>query len=110
MANKTFNRKKITFVWHVDNLNISHKNGDTVVSLVRKLRERYRKKEDPTIHRGKVHEYMGMKPDYCEQGKVKIDMTDYLKKSWKTCQTSIKEDLSHRQQTISPRSMRPCAS
>ena len=33
-----------------------------------------------TIHQGKVHEYLGIKLDYCNEGKVKIDMTDYLKK------------------------------
>ena len=33
-----------------------------------------------TIHRGKMHKYLGMKLDYREEGKVKIDMTGYLKK------------------------------
>ena len=27
-----------------------------------------------------MHKYLGMKSDYCKQGKVKIDMKDYLKK------------------------------
>ena len=27
-----------------------------------------------------MHEYLGMKLDYCEQGKVKIDIADYQKK------------------------------
>ena len=33
-----------------------------------------------TIHQGKVHEYLGMKLNYHKEGKVKIDMTGYLKK------------------------------
>ena len=65
----------------MDDLNISHKNGDTVDALIRKLSKQYGKEADLTIHRGKVHAYLGMKLNYCEQGKVKIDMTDYLKKS-----------------------------
>ena len=90
----------------MDDLKTPHKNGYTVDALIRKLRERYGKESDLTIHRGKLHKYLGMKLDYHDQGKVKIDMTDYLKKSWTTCQTSIKEDPSHRKQTISSRSMR----
>ena len=64
--------------WHVDNLNISQKNGDSVDSLIKKLSERYGKEADLTIHQGKVHEYLGMKLEYRKKGKVKIDMTDYL--------------------------------
>ena len=69
----------MTVVWHVDDLQISHKNGDTVDALINKLIEQYTKEADLTIYRGKVHEYLGMKLDYCEEGKVKIDMKDYLK-------------------------------
>ena len=64
--------------WHVDNLNISQKNGDSVDALIKKLSERYGKEADLTIHQGKVHEYLGMKLEYRKKGKVKIDMTDYL--------------------------------
>ena len=80
VANKTVGGKQITVVWHVDDLKISHKNGYTVSALINKLSKRYGKEADLTIHQGKVHEYLGMKLDYCEEGKVKIDMTDYLKK------------------------------
>ena len=85
MANKTVDGKHMTVVWHVDDLKISNENGDTVDDLINKPSERYGKEAYLTIHRGKVHEYLGMKLDYCEQGKVKTDMTDHLKKSWTTC-------------------------
>ena len=78
-------RKKITVVWHVDDLKISHKIVYTVDALIKNLSERYGKEADLTIYRGKVHEYLGMKLDYREQGKLKTDMTDHLKKSWTTC-------------------------
>ena len=48
--------------------------------LINKLGERYGKEEDLTIHQGKLHKYLGMNMDYHEEGKVKICMTDYLKK------------------------------
>ena len=80
VANKTFDRKQMTVVWHVDDLNISHENGDTVDALIKNLSKQYGKEADLTTHRGKVHEYLGMKLDYRKQGKVKIDTTDYLKK------------------------------
>ena len=78
MANKKFNRKQMTVVWHVDDLKISHGNGDTMDALIRKLSKQYGKEADLTIHRVKVHEYMGMKLEYRKQGKVKIYMTYYL--------------------------------
>ena len=70
----------MTVIWPVDDLKISHENGDTVDALIRNISKRYRKEADLTIHRGKLNEYLGMKLDYQEQEKVKIDMTDYLKK------------------------------
>ena len=72
----------MTVVWHVDKPKISHKNGDTVDALISELSDQYGKKEDLLIHQGKFHKYLGMKLDYCEQDKVKIGMTNYLKKSW----------------------------
>ena len=62
----------MTVVWHVDDLKISHKNGDTVDALISKLIKRYGKEADLTIYRGKVHKYMGMKLEYCDQGEVKF--------------------------------------
>ena len=80
MAKKKVYGKQMTVVWHEDDLNISHKNGYTVDALINKLREQYIKEADLTTNRGKVHEYMGTKLDYREQGKAKIDMTDHLEK------------------------------
>jgi hypothetical protein len=34
-----------------------------------------------TITRGTVHDYLGMTLDYSEEGAVKIDMRDYVKKN-----------------------------
>ena len=80
VANKTVDAKHMTVIWHLDDLMISHENHDTVDALINKLSERYVKEAGFTIHPVKVHEYLGMKLDYRKEGKVKIDMTDYLKK------------------------------
>ena len=61
-------------------MKISHKNEDTVSALINNIRKRYVKEADLTIHQGKLHKYMVMNLDYRNQGKVKIDMTYYLKK------------------------------
>ena len=66
----------MSVIWHVDDLKISHENGDTVDALINKLSEKYVKEAELTIHRGKVHKYLRIKLDYREQGKIKIDMTD----------------------------------
>ena len=65
----------MTAVWHLDNLKISHKNGDTVDNLINQLNERFGREADLKIHQGKVHEYLGMKLDYRKLSKVKTYMT-----------------------------------
>ena len=47
----------------MDDLKISHENGDTVDALINKLSKRYGEEADLTIHQGKLHEYLGMKLD-----------------------------------------------
>ena len=62
-------------------------------TLISKISKRYRKEADLTIHQGKVHKYLGIKLDYFNQGKVKIDTTDYLK--------TILDDIPDKYQGIS---------
>ena len=40
-------------------------------ALINKLSKQYGKEAELTIHQGKVHDYLGMKPDNHEEGKVK---------------------------------------
>ena len=37
-------------------------------------------RENIKVHRGKIHDYLGMYLDYSETGMVKISMIKYLKK------------------------------
>ena len=80
------NGKQLTITWHVDDLKISHVDEDVVSAIIKDLNGKYGKeacgKDAPlTVLRGKKHEYLGMVLDYTNEGKVKIDMRDYLKKN-----------------------------
>ena len=50
--------------------------------LINYLKELYEDSEIGMmkVNRENVHDYLGMKPDYSEQGAAKIDMKDYVKK------------------------------
>ena len=49
-ANKTVYGKQIIVVWHMNDLKISHENGDTVDAPISELSKRYRKEAELTIH------------------------------------------------------------
>ena len=48
-------------------------------AIISQLSKKYGKEAELKIHRGKLHDYLRMKLDYRDHGKVKINMTDYLK-------------------------------
>ena len=86
VANKMVDGKQLTITWHVDDLKISHVDEHVVTKLIEQLNDKYGKeacgKEVPlTVKRGKKHEYLGMVLDYTTEGKVRVDMRDYLKKN-----------------------------
>ena len=66
-------------VWNLNDMKISNINEDAVDALISQLSEQYGKEAELEIHRGKVYNFLGMKLDYRESSKLKIDMTDYLK-------------------------------
>lgn len=81
VANRMVNGKQHTITWHVDDVKSSHKDPKVNDEFHKWLNDMY---GDPKIgevkaHRGKVHEYLGMTLDYRTPGKVKIDMTSYVK-------------------------------
>ena len=85
MANKIINGKQVTILWHVDDLKNAHIDSEVVTSIIERLNNKYGKgaygKECPlTICRGEIHDYLGMTLDYTIDGKVKIDMSEYISK------------------------------
>ena len=82
VVNKMIKGKQATIVWWVDDLKISHVDSKIVDEIIRWLRFKY---EDPAIknmpaHRGKVHEFLGMKFDYSTAGEVTCEMIEYVEK------------------------------
>ena len=83
VANKIVNGKQLTVVWHVDKLKISHVDDKVVTGCINMLDKKYGweacgKRCPLTMRRGKMHDYLGMTLDYSVDGKVKIDMRDYI--------------------------------
>ena len=69
----------MTICWHVDDLNVSHKNEDAVTALALNMASLYGPKT--TISRGKVHEYLGMYIDWLTKpGVMIVSMVKCLQK------------------------------
>ena len=58
------NRKQFTIVFHIDGLLLSNKNPNIVTLYIRKLQQEYGSREDLTVTKGKIHEYLGMTLDF----------------------------------------------
>ena len=80
VANKEVRGTQMTVVWHVDDMKISHKMPDAVSSFMSYIEKKYGSIGKVKITRGKKHKYLGMTLDYSIKGKVKVDMTKYVKK------------------------------
>lgn len=78
VANKNINGSQCTILWHVDDLKISHVDPNVVTGIIEQLEKQFGKEAPLTVNRGKIHDYLGMKLDYSEPGKVKITMEDYI--------------------------------
>jgi hypothetical protein len=81
VATKHIDGYQMTLVWHVDDLKVSHKKEKAIDQFLKWLESKYGNEEINKMKakRGKKHDYLGMILDYTEKGKVKIDMTDYVK-------------------------------
>ena len=89
VANKIINGKQCTIIWHVDDLKLSHVEQSVLEEIARKLNAKYGQETPLTIHRGLVHEYLGMTIDYSVEGKVIFTMPDYIKKLLEECPTDM---------------------
>jgi hypothetical protein len=74
VVNKMVNGKQCTVCWYVDDVKASHVEESVVEDLISKMQEEYGKEAPLTVSRGKVLEYLGMKIDYSNTGKVVFSM------------------------------------
>jgi hypothetical protein len=78
VVNKIINGKQCTNIWHVDDLKLSHVEQQVLKDIAKKLNAKYGQQTPLAMHRGKIHDYLGMTIDYSEDGKVKFMMPDYV--------------------------------
>ena len=69
------NGKYMAVVWHVDDLKASHVDSSEIIKFTGYLYIIYR---GLTLHRGKVHAYLGMDLEYRKQGVLKVLMINHL--------------------------------
>jgi hypothetical protein len=63
---------------------VSREDPNVITAVLKQIEGRYGRQMPLTVTRGKKHDYLGMILDYSVDGKVKILMVDYIKKSWKS--------------------------
>ena len=68
--------KKLTVKFHVAHLKLSHVYTLKIILFMCYMYRIYGNKL--VVHRGKVHDYLGINFDLSEKGKVKIDMNPLL--------------------------------
>ena len=78
VANKQVQGSQLTITWHVDDLKISHVNKAVLEDLLKQLEGAFGQEGPLTIHRGKKHDYLGMWLDFSLDGKVQVQMFDYI--------------------------------
>jgi hypothetical protein len=78
VANKLIEGKDHTIRFHVDDVMASHLIDRINTEFLAWLNQCYGEFGEVKATRGKVHDYLGMRFDFSEKGKVKIDMTDYV--------------------------------
>ena len=78
IINKMIDSKQCTIIWHINDLKLSHVKQSVLEDIATKLNSKYGQVLPLVIHRGKVHENLGMTIDYSEDGKVKFLMCDYV--------------------------------
>lgn len=78
VANKIIEGKQCTIIWHVDDLKISHVSQQVLETVLEQLNQRFGKEQPLTVTRGVIHNYLGMKMDFSQPGKVVFSMFDFI--------------------------------
>ena len=75
VANKWASEGKITLVWHVDDMKVSHKNKEEATKFIEYMKGIYG--DNMPVVRGKKQTYIGMDLDYSSPGEVIVSMDSY---------------------------------
>jgi hypothetical protein len=79
VANPKKRGSQHTVLFHVDDLKSSHTDPKVSNEFDKWLQKNYGEHGEVAIHRGKIHDYLGMQLDYSLRGKVKVGMIKYVK-------------------------------
>ena len=92
VANKMVAGKQMTVTWHVDDLKVSHVDSKRVDNFIKWVKDTFTNDGvgEVRVSCGKIHQYLGMELTYCENGTVKVGMTDYIKNMVDEFQEEIK--------------------
>lgn len=78
VANRTVNGAQQTIGWHVDDFIVTHVDPEVNDRLADWFNAKYGRRTPLSVHRGKIHEYLGMTINFEDRGKVRITMFDYI--------------------------------
>jgi hypothetical protein len=78
IANMTISGLQMTITWHVDDLKISHIDPFQIKKFCQYLGSIYG--NSPVVHRGNVHDYLGMDLNFALDGIVQVSMITYTSK------------------------------
>ena len=78
VVNKIIDGSQCTISWHVDDLKISHVDGNVNQDILKILQKEYGKEAPIPSTMGKLDKYLGMTIDYSTPGKVVFCMEDYI--------------------------------
>ena len=76
ITNKWTYGGKLTLVWHVDNMKVSHKNKEEVANFTAYMKVIYG--EEMPVTREKKRTYVGMDLNYSTPGEVIVSMDRYI--------------------------------
>ncbi len=78
VANAIINGKQMTMIWHVDDLKVLHVDPFQIMKFAAYLASIYG--NGLVVHRGKVHDYLGMDLNFANKGIAQILMIMYTTK------------------------------
>jgi hypothetical protein len=78
----------------VDDLKLSHDDVQVVDQQVQLLSDEFGEEMELTIRRGKVHDYLGIRFDFTQKGKVTMTMNDFIQELLKECPDDLMKGTS----------------
>ena len=81
--------KQMSIMFHIDDMLLSFIDPHIVTLNIKKLEVAYAKRDQLSVTRGPVHEYLGMTFDLRISGQVTLSQYDFIKKLY----DSLPEDM-----------------